>query len=184
MYLLTKESQSFFNQREEIFNNLIKNNYSTESLLLYKGFLKAEYFKYQQSVDLGLNIRNMLAALTLKGIGGGVYIISTVEGKGKYCFYNSAFEIMYCEMLIDAAKMSYNKRVYNYVKLSKNDLLIKIVYKGDFLPDIKKGFLVKQKGGFVEISFEIMLKPTLDGTVFDFKDYYFDRLSSVSLALI
>ena len=179
---MTKKSQCILNARERIFNNILKSDYSDSSLLLYKNYLLAECFKKKESVDLGNNLRNLLSALALKGVYKDFYIISTVEGKGFFSLCNTAFEISYCELLINAVKLAYDKKVYNLAKLGKNSLLIKIEYKGDLLPQIKKGVLVKQKNGLTEIVFKIKLKPISSGKSFDFKEYYgFENVGRVVL---
>ena len=173
MYLLTKKNVSELDLKEEVFNFLIKNNYSSEALLKYKAVYFNKIHNFSQSVDLGNNIRKLLAAITLRLINDGYKVVSKVSGWGNFEFLNSSFELFYCELILTLLKLSLDKKIYNFVKIKNNCLTVKIVYKD------KASLLLKKR-----ICFSINLKPSCDGKRYDFKDYYLNRLSAVSLALI
>ncbi len=173
MYLLTKKIGSENNLIEDVFDFLIKSNYSKESLLKYKSIYLDKIHKTKRSVDLGNNIRNMLCAITFRLISKGYRVVSRVRGKGDFELFNETFELFYCELIIKLLNQSFNKTIYNYVRIKGNQLVIKIIYK-----DAEKSTHKKRVKFFVDLT------PSIDGKQYDFKDYYLNRLSAVSLSLI
>lgn len=186
MYLLTKKNKAEIYKRDEIFAEILKNNYSDEILTEYKKELLSIFTgsEYTNQVDLGKELRNFLAALTLKANCSGLRIISEVLGNGCFEIKKDAFEYNYADILVRSAKISKDRTVHNKAAIKKGKIIIDIVYKGKTLPKLPIGFCATVAKDRVKITYSEKINGVRSGDSKDFGDYFYDRLSPVNLALI
>lgn len=176
MYHLTKKIDNDFSKREDIFLKLIKNNYSKEFILKNIDEIRELVNpKSSQKINLGVTLRNMLAAVSVVGCENNLLIIPQVSGSGCFELDLAHFENDLIKLIIISAKRAFKKKVYIKILINSSGLLVNIKYKTNALPN---------KYDRANLTYVIKLKGCNSGKKIAFNDYFINRISTVNLTFI
>ena len=173
MYHLTKKISNDFIKRESLFLKLIKNNYSKEIILQnIEEIRELVNIKTSQNINMGVTLRNMLAAVSIVGYKNGLLIISKVSGGGYFNLSLNQFETDLIKLILLSATNAVEKKVYVKILMKSNGLMVNIKYKTNALPN---------NFDRANLTYVIKLKSVTNGKTVDF---IINRISTVNLAFI
>lgn len=173
MYLLTKKIGLKSSLREQIFKELVMNDYSKEVILKNKQKI-IEFLPKNRTLNLNQTIKNMLTYLYLKGKDFSLNILSKVEGEGNFEIdLKVLYEIF---SLITKTAFKYQK-IFCLFFILKDGIQIEIFYNKKTLP---KG----NKKLWGRVCYNCKLKCKENGEVISLREIVGDRLSIIELAFL